>query len=229
MDINQAQLKTMLQMQDTLNQLLRKDWVHAGWDYCRASYLEGAEAVEHHGWKWWKHQVRDDAQLQMEIVDIWHFYLSRYLQMYQGDAQQAFDTIMYQNQLAPIVIFDGKEYNLEKMDTLARLDLLVGLGAAKRVELQVIFSLCADTGLTWTVLFEQYIKKNLLNIFRQKHGYKDGTYHKTWFDQEDNVFLVSEADKLDSTQNDYADKLWLALEQTYQNALTFEQNKQKSV
>jgi hypothetical protein len=227
MDINETQLKTMLEMQDTLNQILRKDWVTAGWNYCRASYLEGAEAVEHHGWKWWKHQVRDDAQLQMEIVDIWHFYLSRYLQQHGGDHGQAFDTIMYENQLAPIVIFDTREYHLDKMNTLEKLDLLVGLGAANRISLQVIGSLCVDTGLTWNVLFQQYVKKNLLNIFRQKNGYKDGTYHKTWFDQEDNVFLVSEADKLDSTENDYAEKLWQALVVTYQNALAFEQEKAK--
>ena len=50
----------------------------------RAVAIEGAEAIEHHGWKWWKNR-KDLAQLQMELIDIWHFLLSELLLRNDGD------------------------------------------------------------------------------------------------------------------------------------------------
>jgi len=34
-----------------------------------------------------------------------------------------------------------------------------------------------------------YVGKNLLNRFRQEHGYKEGTYTKVWNGREDNVVM----------------------------------------
>ena len=39
------------------------------------------------------------------------------------------------------------------------------------------------------VLFEGYIAKNVLNKFRQNHGYKEGRYKKVWDGKEDNTVL----------------------------------------
>ena len=38
-------------------------------------------------------------------------------------------------------------------------------------------------------LFDIYIGKNVLNKFRQDHGYKDGTYKKIWNGVEDNIIM----------------------------------------
>jgi len=40
------------------------------------------------------------------------------------------------------------------------------------------------------VLFEMYVAKNVLNKFRQDHGYKEGSYHKVWNGREDNEVLA---------------------------------------
>ena len=45
-------------------------------------------------------------------------------------------------------------------------------------------------GLTWESLYQLYMAKNVLNMFRQANGYKDGTYVKTWDGLEDNVILM---------------------------------------
>jgi len=36
-------------------------------------------------------------------------------------------------------------------------------------------------------LYKRYVVKNQLNTFRQKNGYKDGSYIKNWGGVEDNV------------------------------------------
>lgn len=225
--INNAQLESMLDLQNTMNSTVNPEWVNLEWDWMRASCLEACEAVEHHGWKWWKHQEKDVPQLQMEIVDIWHFYLSQYIKKAGGNTSLALNMIVYDyehEQKSP-VLFDAKPYDLTSLDLLKKLDLLIGLSAAKRTSLKLFFSILEDCGLNWAMLFEQYVKKNLLNIFRQKNGYKQGTYHKTWFDQEDNVFLVSESAKLDPTQPDYVEELWNSLERVYKEALEFQAKK----
>jgi hypothetical protein len=45
-------------------------------------------------------------------------------------------------------------------------------------------------------IFEKYMNKNTLNKFRQDHGYKEGTYQKTWGGKEDNVHLNMIASEL---------------------------------
>ena len=220
------QLKTMLDMQNKMNKTIHPEWFKQDWNYYRASYLEAAEAVEHHGWKWWKAQKKDLPQLQMELIDIWHFYLSRFLQANCGDENLALQSIeiSIKSQI-DTVNFDNHSYNVNTLSTLEKLDLLIGLNASQRIEFKLFFALMKDCELTFSDLNKQYVMKNILNIFRQKNGYKEGTYHKTWFDAEDNVTLVHESSLLNSNDDDYADKLWNNLEQKYQESLIFLANK----
>lgn len=44
-------------------------------------------------------------------------------------------------------------------------------------------------GVNLQTLYTLYIGKNILNSFRQDHGYKEGTYIKTWNGKEDNVVM----------------------------------------
>ena len=219
--INFKQIPSMLSLQQTMNNTVNPDWVNLNWDWFRASMLEGAEATEHHGWKWWKAQTKDVPQLQMEIVDIWHFYLSQFLKLSNGNEEQAalliqehFDQFCYK-----AIHFDGKDYHLSDLDLLSKLDLLIGLSAAKRLHVPLLMDLVYATGMNWEVFFEQYVKKNILNIFRQKNGYKQGTYHKEWFNQEDNVFLIEEASKLNPADENYVNLLWGSLTLVYKKAL----------
>lgn len=219
--INFKQIPSMLSLQNTMNNTVNPDWVNLEWDWFRASMLEGSEAVEHHGWKWWKAQSKDVAQLQMEIVDIWHFYLSQFLKLTQGNETNAATLIEehYNQFYNQPIVFDGKNYDLNSLTLLDKLDLLIGLSAAKRLHVPLLINLVYETGMTWDFFFEQYVKKNILNIFRQKNGYKQGTYHKEWFNKEDNVFLVEEASKLDPSSENYVSELWEALTSVYKKAL----------
>jgi hypothetical protein len=64
-------------------------------------------------------------------------------------------------------------------------------------------------------LYRQYVGKNVLNFFRQDHGYKEGTYKKLWNGREDNEHLVEVLNSLDISLSDYSDKIYASLKTRY--------------
>ena len=73
----------------------------------------------------------------------------------------------------------------------------------------------SDCGMDWTSLFRQYIGKNVLNMFRQDHGYKAGTYIKIWDGREDNEHLVEILELAELNDGDVRDALYQSLKARY--------------
>jgi hypothetical protein len=73
--------------------------------------------------------------------------------------------------------------------------------------------------LDFDELYRHYVGKNVLNLFRQDNGYKEGTYHKLWQGREDNEHLMELMKQLDSQAANYADHLYAQLAERYR-ALT---------
>jgi dimeric dUTPase (all-alpha-NTP-PPase superfamily) len=216
MALTETQLDSMLKMQDGMNSKVNPDWVVAKNNWHRAIQVEGVEAIEHHGWKWWKKQDCDMAQLRMELVDIWHFILSAIIQSKHGNIPLAkMEMVAEFNLFQKSVQFDNQYYGLAQMSLLDKLDLLVGLAAARRTNLALFESLLADCGMDWTELFKQYVGKNVLNIFRQDHGYKAGTYIKVWEGREDNEHLLEILGVADLEAEDVRDALYRTLKARY--------------
>ncbi|MBA4382022.1 MAG: dUTP diphosphatase [Sideroxydans sp.] len=217
MTITESQLITMLELQDGMNSKVNPEWVAANNNWHRAIQVEGVEAIEHHGWKWWKKQDCDLAQLRMELVDIWHFILSASIQAKFGNISLAKMEMMAElNLRQKSVQFDNQYYVLTQLSLLDKLDLLVGLAAAKRASLALFESLLQDCGMEWNDLFKQYVGKNVLNVFRQDHGYKAGTYIKIWEGREDNEHLVEVIEVVDLESPDVRDDLYSKLKARYQ-------------
>ncbi len=210
------QLITMLELQMKMDSSIKTDVPFSHRDYLRAACLEASEAIDHHGWKWWKHQKKNLAQLQMELIDIWHFYFSTYLYRDNLDISSAQKTLDYDlNNDNSKIMLDNKIYELLHMTILEKLDLLIGLSAVKRTEPIVLMSLCLDCELSPSEIFKQYVQKNTLNLFRQANGYNLGTYKKVWNDKEDNETLVELAAQLNSTDPLYSKNLWTLLDESY--------------
>lgn len=208
----------MLSMQSQMNSKICVDWIKEDYPYLRAVIIEGAEAIEHYGWKWWKRQECDTAQLQMEIVDIWHFILSAILIETQNDHNAATQLLMSVNDNlrdCKQIEFDGKTYQLSSLSLIAKLELLIGVSVSRRIELGLFSALLYDCKMDWGMLFQQYVGKNVLNFFRQDHGYKDGSYLKEWHGKEDNEHLVDVMSYLDPRDHSYPDKLYKLLESRY--------------
>jgi hypothetical protein len=216
--LTQSQVQTMLRLQGSMNSKVDPDWVLAGYPYLRAVVVEAAEAIEHHGWKWWKKQSCDMAQLQMEIVDIWHFLLSELLLRNQGDeaktTRELYCTLESGDSTGRLQ-FDGKHFNINALTLLEKLELLIGLATAGRIELELFDGIMLDCEMRWDDLYTQYVSKNVLNFFRQDYGYKQGTYQKIWHGKEDNEHLVDVMNTLQTDAEDFPQQLYKALAERY--------------
>lgn len=214
--LSEQQAEIMLSLQAAMNSKVDPDWVAAKYPYLRAVVIEGSEAIEHHGWKWWKKQDKDLAQLQMELIDIWHFLLSEILLTHEGNEPEALKELLglLANQ-QPTVNFDNKRYHLAELDLISKLELLIATAATRRIEMSTFAAIMQDCELDWTQLYCQYVGKNVLNFFRQDHGYKEGSYQKIWKGREDNEHLVEIMAQLNPLDIEFKDKLYAALATHY--------------
>ena len=74
------------------------------------------------------------------------------------------------------------------------------------------FKLAAMGGLNLDTLYRLYVGKNILNQFRQDHGYKEGSYIKVWNGEEDNVVMKR---SWEANPDMTPDTLYEALETAY--------------
>lgn len=204
--LTKTQLTTMLGLQDKLNSVINLHWRKAGYPWHRAIMVEGVEALEHFGWKWWKKQEPDLAQARIELVDIWHFVLSMRLESCSGDIDWAAGCLEQ--------LFSTNEPS--HFAVPKKLDQLVAEAAQGCIHAPSFVGLMKDFDLSWDQLYTTYVAKNVLNMFRQDHGYRAGSYRKDWNGVEDNVAL----DQLMALKPDATpEQLYAKLEQVYANVL----------
>ena len=212
------QASTMLSLQTSMNIKVDSNWVEARYPYLRAVIIEAAEAIEHHGWKWWKKQEKDLPQLQMELIDIWHFILSEILLRNQADQDKSLTALtdsLSDSSTQNVINFDDQQFLINELDLIEKFELLIALSVSRRIELALFASIMTDCEISWTELYCQYVGKNVLNMFRQDKGYKEGTYQKIWNGREDNEYLVEIIGSLDSSRLEFKDEVYAALESAY--------------
>lgn len=183
------QFTEMWKLQDSLNTVTSgPDWRSKGQDWDLAIKAEVMEFFDYIGWKWWKDLSQGygkptDTQARLELVDIWHFILSAFMQYNPGPE-----------------IWSGLNKTLAECEhqetpqvkALMLLDSLKDSSLDRLIALTDAIHACE---WSWEELYKAYIGKVALNNFRQANGYKEGTYRKDWqFDPEgtiyeDNFFL----------------------------------------
>jgi len=200
-----SQILLMLQLQNQLNDATNgQDWVKGvtknnktiNWKRC--IYMECAEMIDSFGWKHWKNiEVEPDwDNLQIEVVDVWHFIMSlaieNYFQTMRGGVEDVANTISDMSALEKITQnsdkFADQERVMQKVEDLMRI-ALVKEGIDLEALIEEFFALVVMSGLDLDTLYRLYVGKNILNQFRQDHGYKDGSYIKIWDGEEDNVVM----------------------------------------
>ncbi|MDG0978759.1 MAG: dUTP diphosphatase [Halieaceae bacterium] len=196
---------TMLKLQDQMNQKVHPDWVSQNYEWYRAVWIECAELMDHVGYKWWKHQECDIDQVRLEVIDIWHFGLSAMF-----DTTKDFE-MMASQIVEAIATHDPVEMDIRTAtESLAQHCLQTG-----GFSVTLFWNLLTAAGLDFDELYRSYVGKNVLNFFRQDHGYKEGTYIKQWAGREDNEHLVELVAQLDTGSSGFADSLYQALSQRY--------------
>ncbi|RYG10241.1 MAG: dUTP diphosphatase [Burkholderiales bacterium] len=183
--ISPERLTIMLELQDSLNRKVNPAWLSANYPWHRAAWIEAAELAESIGWKWWKKQEPDLANVRVEVVDIWHFSLSWVLELCGGNVPLAADWI-HSATVSTLPVQSGFDSDLKAVDNF------IGECSFGRVPPGSVLRLAGMCELSADELYTLYVGKNLLNLFRQDNGYKAGTYIKQWGDAEDNVWLTGE-------------------------------------
>lgn len=196
---------TMLDLQDKMNTKVHPNWREQGYEWYRAAWIECAELMDHAGYKWWKHAEPDIEQIQLEVVDIWHFGMSALL-VGNEDTEA----------LAGIIVAD---LNATSDANLSLLEASEALASAcitsESFSTPAFLNLMRASDLTFDQLYRMYVGKNVLNFFRQDHGYKDGSYVKVWNGREDNEHLSDILNGLDARDENFADAVYRGLKDRY--------------
>lgn len=199
-----TQLHAMLALQDKMNTKVHPQWREQHFPWYRAIWTEAAELLDHYGWKWWKAQSPDIPQIQLELVDVWHFGMSIYLQA-GGDYNAIAEDIASQW---------GRP--LPANDFRVVIEALVSHAlTAHALSIPLFCEAMQQVGLSFDDLYRQYIGKNVLNFFRQDFGYKQGTYIKIWDGKEDNVHLAEILLSENAQAEDFQARVYAALEARY--------------
>jgi len=192
-------------------------------DWKRCTYLECAELIESYPWKHWKNidAKPDYANIKIEAVDIWHFIMSQGLEDYKmqnlGSIEEFATSINrlpnFQTFLADITPTTKDYYaQIEVVEHLMK-TLFCGESTEKLME--AFIDVAVQSGLNLDALYTLYVGKNILNKFRQDHGYKEGSYIKIWNGEEDNITMQR---VLEENEDVSPEGLYQALEKAYPNS-----------
>ena len=159
----------------------------------RGIYMEVAEAIDSFNWKHWKNidDEPDWDNIRVELVDIWHFLMSESIRI--GDES-------YANKFLDMKPKGG----FDSVALVSLLEEMLVLSVASSIDSKInnsrkitnlFFNIISHLDIDVEDLYKRYVIKNQLNIFRQKNGYKNGTYVKLWDGIEDNIVAFKIMDK----------------------------------
>lgn len=202
----QKQLAVMLELQDKMNKKVHPQWVEQDFAWFRALWIECGELVDHYGYKWWKKQTPDMGQVQLEIVDIWHFGLSMLIDgQPTADLAASIEQALARGQVEELSVIDATEA------------LAVSVLASRQFDVTKFWALLVAADMSFDELFKQYVGKNVLNFFRQDHGYKEGSYIKIWAGREDNEHLTDILSAAENIDDNFADEVYIKLQAIYES------------
>ena len=210
--MNQEAILNMLQMQHRMNSRVHEDWINQQFERYRATWIECGELMDHVGYKWWKKQTPDMEQVRLEVVDIWHFGLSA---LFEPDTDL--------EALAGEIADDfrvGAPVGSDEQSTSQHIHAATEALAQHALETKgfsvpLFHALMQACDLSAEALYRHYVGKNVLNFFRQDHGYQDGTYIKEWQGREDNEHLSELLESLDATAAGFPEAVYEALASRY--------------
>jgi dimeric dUTPase (all-alpha-NTP-PPase superfamily) len=195
----------MLQLQNSLNDATNGDtWTkgitknHKTINWRRCIYMECAEMIDSFSWKHWKNIDKDPDwdNLQIEVIDVWHFILSLAIEDYSLNLKgQIEDLAIDISQLESFSKIDLTHdiYGMQDKVINSVEDLMRQSLSKDKLDLDLLFANFFDlvlmSGLDLNTLYRLYVGKNILNQFRQDNGYKDGSYVKIWAGEEDNIVM----------------------------------------
>ena len=136
----------MIQLQAQLNESTNgEDWVKGvtkngktiNWRRC--IYMECAEMVDSFGWKHWKsiNQEPDWDNLQIEVIDVWHFIISLAIEEYAKQMRGNIDDLALD--ISQLPIFDSiiapNDKFAKQDDVIAKVEDIIRLSLEDEIDL----------------------------------------------------------------------------------------------
>ncbi len=200
---------TLIEQMLRLQQRLNDDTNGAGWEagvtkegklisWKRCIYMECAELIDSFPWKHWKNISApvDKENVAVEIVDIWHFVMSLGLEIASTERKSLATLASDITAVSGFSEFSKEPFNIDNYNAyeiINDVEIIINRCSGFNLDfgdlLRDYFRLSLKCGVNLRRLFEVYMGKNVLNKFRQDHGYKEGTYLKVWDGKEDNVVM----------------------------------------
>jgi len=189
-------------------------------DWRRCTYLECAELIESYPWKHWKNidAKPDYANIKIEAVDIWHFIMSQGLEDYKMQSLGSIEDLAANTNALPNFQIFTADIKPTTKDNYAQIEVVEHLmktlfcGESTEKLMEAFIDVAVQSDLNLDALYTLYVGKNILNKFRQDHGYKEGSYIKIWNSEEDNVTMQR---VLEENEDISPDGLYKALEKAY--------------
>jgi len=203
-DVLREKFLMIAHKQYELNSQVNPEWFEARYPFYRALWTEAAEAMAYFPWEWWKKRSMsetDKQQLGLELADMLHFGVSMLLSeammpvvrhWQQDDDDEAvsparetcFAMVASSAAKAARYIMQDAATRLSDADSLtylpSHIELVAKEALSRRFNLQALCRAACALGIGVEGLIGLYFGKNVLNKFRQDHGYKTGEYIKNW-------------------------------------------------
>lgn len=208
-------VKKMFEKQDELNiHTNGEDWKNnKNLKWYRAVWTECAELIDYTNWKWWKKQDIKIKDIEMELIDIWHFGMSD--MMTHTNINHCSINVVYKFEDAFKEFDKHIPYDIDSIQTFTELLAYSSLRSTMFI-LQDFVVLCSSLNMNIETIYKLYMGKNILNGFRQDNGYKEKKYIKIWNDQEDNFYLMKFLDETDITDESFEKTIYNKLYSEYQ-------------
>jgi dimeric dUTPase (all-alpha-NTP-PPase superfamily) len=205
----------VVRLQTELNGLTNPTWRQDEQDWITAILVELGELVDSTPWKWWKNGKMDWANLEIELIDIFHFILSLHI---EKDLITSSKMLIITRELDELNTGknERKDENIQTIINHIRSQFLVALAMKQYMNMFILWlDLWKLAGKSINDLYSIYQMKYTLNVFRQNNGYKDGSYVKIWNGDEDNVVAQRLCLDIDSKDKDFVKILNTRLQTEY--------------
>jgi hypothetical protein len=208
-------LLVMLQLQRMNNDRMDEQWYSHRPPFLRAAIMAAADAMNQYGYKWWEQKYPDIPKVRLALVDAFHFVISHeMLEHGRRDAELA----KIAGELENMFTVNLNIHLYEGLDFAQKMDAFIARAAAGEAAMwPALFSAMADVGMEWEVLSRMSFSRNVLILFRQDYGHREGTYSQIWNGKEDAVHLEEIIESMPSLD---ATTVRLALVSRYAKATT---------
>jgi len=208
--------KKMVELQHSFNiQVAGEDYLQKNLPWDSAIIAESGELLESYGYKWWKKQEQDLANVKVEAVDLLHFVISFYLDVnynYGNDDKESRDSFDFIAQTTKEFERAFTNNEVYKTDILPLINML---NSDEYDRFETMKQMFIKLEMSNEDVYIAYIVKNCLNKFRQDNGYKNGTYIKDWNGKEDNVVAYELAKQVQTIDENLFSYLYAALSTCY--------------